>query len=128
MSTILVVDDEQDIRETLRDFLEDEGYRTEVARDGAEALQLLHSLPELPNLILTDLMMPGITGWELLATLATDEKLSRIPRLVMTAAQHDLQIDDTVVLHKPLAPSTLLRAIVQCGEAAAEPNGHASGP
>ena len=61
--TVLVVDDEPDIRESLRDALEDEGYRVAVARNGKEALDILPTL-EKPVAIILDIIMPVMSGAE----------------------------------------------------------------
>jgi CheY-like chemotaxis protein len=68
---ILVVDDEEMMRDIITSFLETEGYLVETASGGEEALQAIRRNP--PDLVVADLMMPGISGWELIA------RLSRVP-------------------------------------------------
>jgi CheY-like chemotaxis protein len=82
--SILVVEDESDIRESLKDALESEGYRVLVASNGLEALGML---PELrrPSLILLDLMMPVMDGWEFAEALQANAELATIPIVVVTA-------------------------------------------
>jgi CheY-like chemotaxis protein len=80
---VLVVDDDVDIRETIRDALEFAGYRVLVASDGASALELLRR-GEAPRVILLDLMMPIMNGWEFRAELTKDPALSAIPVVVLT--------------------------------------------
>ncbi len=82
--TILVVDDDPSILSTIREVLEFEQYRVELARDGAEALLLLER--STPRLILLDMNMPLVNGWEVARILR--ERGSSIPIVVMTAA-HD---------------------------------------
>src|SRR5712675_834532 len=84
-STIVVVDDDDDIREAVREVLHEEGYRTVGAANGVEALQLLRSSPELPQLILLDLMMPVMDGWEFLMGIDEDPAFHSIPVALMSA-------------------------------------------
>jgi CheY-like chemotaxis protein len=83
--TILVVDDDIDLRETLGEVLEDEGYRVELAGNGQEALESLRGGLE-PSLILLDLMMPVMDGWQFRAEQRRDELLSGIPVVIVSAS------------------------------------------
>jgi len=83
--TILVVDDDDDIREAVREVLKEEGYRTLGASNGAEALELLRSSRERPQLILLDLMMPVKDGWDFLLDIDDHPELHRIPVALMSA-------------------------------------------
>jgi CheY-like chemotaxis protein len=82
---VLVVDDEDDIRTALREILEGEGYSTAGASNGAEALELLRTSSAAPRLILLDLMMPVVDGWEFLTRIDEDSRLHRIPVALMSA-------------------------------------------
>jgi CheY-like chemotaxis protein len=82
-ATVLVVDDDEAIRETVRDVLSDEGYRVLVAENGAKALELLEKAH--PAVVLLDLMMPIMSGWEVLETLEQREDLAHIPVVVVSA-------------------------------------------
>lgn len=82
--TVLVVDDEQDYRDSLRDALEDEGYRVLVAGTGAEALRLLQR-PEPVHLVLLDLIMPEMSGGELLQVMRQGGVLAKVPVIVVTS-------------------------------------------
>lgn len=82
---ILIVDDEPTIRSMLSELLEDEGYPTTLAVDGADALAQLTAAPEPPQLILLDVMMPRMNGWELLRALQSEPTLNRIPVIVLSA-------------------------------------------
>jgi CheY-like chemotaxis protein len=62
---ILLVDDDPDLRRATRAALEAEGYEVVEAKDGQAALDLLENESQRPNLILTDLIMPRLNGWEL---------------------------------------------------------------
>jgi CheY-like chemotaxis protein len=80
--TVLVVDDDAGIRDLLEIALEEEGYRVYTAVDGA-ALQLAHD--RQPALILLDLMMPGMDGFEVSQRLRADPATAHIPIIVMSA-------------------------------------------
>ena len=83
---VLVVDDDPDIRETLRFVLEDAGYPVYTAENGREALEVLADAQPLPGLILLDLMMPVMNGWQLRMELLKDQRLARIPVVVISGA------------------------------------------
>ena len=82
---ILIVDDDEDIRLALAEALEDEGYQVRTAANGKEALALLRSSPP-PCLILLDLMMPVMNGWEFREQQLGDPALAEIPVYVISAA------------------------------------------
>ena len=81
---VLVVEDDQDSREAIVDLLTVEGYEAQGARDGKEALDLLHSGRFRPDVIVLDLYMPTMNGQELRAALQAEERFRRIPIVVMT--------------------------------------------
>ncbi|HEX3902296.1 MAG TPA: response regulator [Polyangia bacterium] len=84
--TVLVVDDDASIRESLADLLGDEGYRVKTATNGAEALGLLRPPAELrPCVILLDLMMPIMNGHQFYAEQQRDPALASIPIVVISA-------------------------------------------
>jgi len=112
MISVLVVDDDRDLRETLCEVLRDDGNTVHAANDGAEALALLRGGAPV-DVILLDLMMPRMTGWEFRKAQLADAALAGIPVVVMTAAA-DLDkhpIDAGAVLQKPVELATLLRAV-----------------
>ena len=80
---ILVVDDDAAILDLVVWALEDEGYRTDSARDGFEALEVISRAR--PDLIVLDLRMPRLSGWELYHMLRADPTTARLPVVVMTA-------------------------------------------
>ena len=91
--TILLVDDEQDLVDTLRYSLEREGYTTLAARNGAAALDVLgHSQP--PDLVLLDWMLPDMSGAEVCRSLRMSERTRRVP-VIMVSARSD-EIDRVV--------------------------------
>lgn len=81
---VLVVEDDLAIRETLRELLEDEGYRVQAAENGREALDWLRA-GHPPRVILLDLMMPVMNGWEFRQAQRRDPTLSHIPVVVLSA-------------------------------------------
>ncbi len=85
---VLVVDDDESIRETLSDVLRDEGFFVDQAENGAEALAYLrgHDAQHLPAVIVLDLMMPVMSGAEFRERQLDDPLLSRIPVVIMSAA------------------------------------------
>ena len=82
---ILIVDDDDDIRELLAEFLEDEGYQVTTARNGLDALGKLRAGSAHPCLILLDLMMPVMNGFQFLEAFRSDPALSPIPVAVVSA-------------------------------------------
>ena len=88
--TILVVEDDVDIRENLAEFLLSEGYAVQTAADGRKALDLLRTASDLPQVILLDLRMPRMDGFKFREEQEKDARLAAIPVLLMTA---DAQIE-----------------------------------
>ena len=83
MRTILLVDDNEDNRSIYRTLLEHEGYRVLESADGTSALECVRA--KLPDLVVMDLAMPGLDGWELTHILKADPSTSGIPILALTA-------------------------------------------
>ncbi|MGZ9235767.1 MAG: response regulator, partial [Anaerolineales bacterium] len=83
MSTVLIVDDNATARETLAAILEGEGYDLQLAKDGIQALTMLKQLQ--PDLILLDVMMPGMTGFEVCRRIRTTHQLAEVPIILLTA-------------------------------------------
>lgn len=83
--TLLVVDDDRDIRDALQDVLEGAGYCVRLAGDGREALETLRADDWTPDLILLDLMMPRMNGYEFRDVQRREEPLCHIPVLLASA-------------------------------------------
>jgi len=81
--TILIIDDEKNLRNTLAEILHARGYATLEAGNGAEAIELLRDA--LPGLILTDWKMPGVGGEEVLRYVRNNQRLASVPVIVITA-------------------------------------------
>lgn len=82
--TVLIVDDDRDIRNLLSLLLKGEGYYVDVASDGEEAISILKGTLK-PCLVMLDLMMPGMSGCELLEIISRDATLDAIPVVVASA-------------------------------------------
>jgi DNA-binding response OmpR family regulator len=127
MATVLAVDDEPDILEIVKVNLELEGHTVLVARSGAEALEVVRQGP--PDLVLLDIMMPGMDGWDVLARLKRDPELHAmtVPVVMLTALTAD---DDRVrggiegavrYLTKPFLPADLCTEVNRVLEGEPEP-------
>jgi two-component system, OmpR family, alkaline phosphatase synthesis response regulator PhoP len=116
MTTILVIEDEQFVRESLVDLLNAEGYKTIAAENGDMGLQLAKQAK--PDLILSDITMAGTTGYEVLKALKNQPETATIPFIVLTARsnQNDfrycMQLGADDYLQKPCNPDELISAIV----------------
>jgi DNA-binding response OmpR family regulator len=80
--TVLVVDDDVAIVSLLRANLEMSGYRVQVAYDGVEALEKIQA--EMPDLVILDIQMPRLSGWEVLRDLRRHEKTAMLPVIMLT--------------------------------------------
>lgn len=115
---VLVVDDDPDIRETLRFVLEDAGYPVYTAENGKEALEVLATAKQLPGLILLDLMMPVMSGEEMLKALKTVKALAQIPVTIVTASGAPMPPLASGLLKKPVDLDVLLKLVERsCGDA-----------
>jgi DNA-binding response OmpR family regulator len=109
--TILVIDDDPDIRGDLRMILEDQGYRVVCAPDGQAGLRMVQS--ERPNCVICDMMMPNMSGFMVLERVKTDHRL-QTPFIMLTANESVQQrmfaefLGADVYLHKPIGTKPLL--------------------
>ncbi len=118
--TVLVVDDDADLRESIEVALLSYGHAVATAADGNEALAWLHEQSRQPCLVLLDLMMPGMNGFELRSQMSADPSLASIPVVVITGAgvladrrAHELRAE---VLRKPIELGTLIDTVRRfCG-------------
>ena len=88
MQTILIIEDERDLAELVAFNLEQEGYRTVIALDGAEGLEAAARV--IPDLVLLDLMLPGMLGTEVCKRLKNNELTVRIPVIMLTAKGEEI--------------------------------------
>jgi two-component system, OmpR family, response regulator CpxR len=113
---VLVVDDDPEIREMLRETIEDAGYPVYAAADGREALSVLETRQPTPGLILLDLMMPVMSGEEMLRALRAVHALAAIPVAVVTGTDRDRPTGAAALIRKPIDLTALLRVVQQnCG-------------
>lgn len=115
--TIYVADDNPSLRQGLNLALQARGYSVRTAEDGPGLLELLES--GRPDLMLLDVMMPGMSGLEVLARIRADERWADLPVFLLTAAagaelREDEQAGDLFVLSKPVRLEELLRRIEWC--------------
>ncbi len=113
MQTVLVVDDDTEIRETLSDLLLGEGFDVRTAGNGREALRFLESLRDTPCVMLLDMMMPIMSGGELLDVLERTHRLDQVPVIVLTASASNVA-RARAVLHKPASLDRILAEVHGC--------------
>jgi CheY-like chemotaxis protein len=111
--SILLIDDEPDVRVMLRDFLEEEGFIVHTAREGQHALQVLEKINP-PDLILLDYKMPVMDGRQFLSMQKRIPKLQTIPVVILSAATREwsgahLEVEE--VLAKPVDLEVLLNTV-----------------
>jgi CheY-like chemotaxis protein len=115
--SILIVEDDLDLQTVLADLLTGEGYSVRTANDGQQALDLFGQ-GFRPNVALIDLMLPRISGWELLKHMRKDPELQDVRSIVLTAVpRDDVKVVTNVVFQKPLDSRKLLRTIKVLAEA-----------
>nr|MDQ2769926.1 response regulator [Bacteroidota bacterium] len=108
---VLIIEDNADVREFIRATLAPAGYRLLLAEDGAAGVVLARA--EVPDLVVTDLMMPGLNGYEVCAALKTDPATSHVPVVLLTARSGDeaklegLETGADAFLAKPFNPREL---------------------
>jgi CheY-like chemotaxis protein len=108
---LLVVDDDAGSLFALADILSMEGYLVETMSNGQEALDHLRAADPPPALIILDLLMPVMDGWQFLAEIKNDPKLSqlRIPVIIVTALNG--KVDADAIIRKPIDLERLLQTI-----------------
>jgi CheY-like chemotaxis protein len=109
--TVLIVEDDVDIRETLRDAFEDEGYAVRCAANGSEGLDALRNF-ELPSVIVLDLMMPMMDGTELYAEMQADRTLASIP-VVVSTSDPSRAPSGVLIMKKPIDLARLLSTVAK---------------
>lgn len=110
VAEVLVVDDDIGALDALTDLLDSDGYAVAQARSGREAMTYLRGNP-LPRLIILDLLMPEMDGWQFLEERKKDGKLAAIPVVVLTALGPGVTVDANAVLYKPLNVERFLRTV-----------------
>ena len=124
MKTVLVVDDEFDLANTLCAVLAAEGYHAETCSDGREAMERLRAGPK-PDLVLMDIMMPRASGLDVLRSMRQSEALADVPVVLMSVIPPPAKQADygwQSFLHKPFTLQSVLHAVREhLGEPAAAP-------
>jgi urea transport system substrate-binding protein len=118
--TILVIEDDEDILATLETFLETEGYQVQAVANGHEALEAIKGRGQLPSLILLDMSMPVLDGWQFAA--AFREQYGGATAIVVMSAAADTaqrarEIGASGWLSKPFKLSALLEIVRGCSSA-----------
>jgi CheY-like chemotaxis protein len=130
--TILIVDDEPDVRNFISACIEDAGFNVETAKNGEEALEKIKANP--PDLMTLDMIMPGLSGVQVLRRLRKIKESSKMPVIVITAHASDEMGGDGIeqfkafdagkgpkhILEKPVTPASLVKAICEILEVEAE--------
>ncbi len=114
MAGVLLIDDDPDIRDSLSDLLTDEGYPVATACNGLEGLEKLKTdCP--PCVILLDLMMPVMDGWQFRAKQLSEPELAQLPVIVLSATteirRHAAEMHASGFLSKPFLVDRLLSAV-----------------
>lgn len=119
--TLLVVEDDADLRRMYRATLTLAGFEVREAADGLDALHMLDG-SEPPDLILLDLGLPLVTGHTVAQEVAAQAHLRHIPVMVVTGSTEPLDyLDVACVLRKPVRPDTLTDAVLRCLSSGAPP-------
>jgi CheY-like chemotaxis protein len=118
---LMIVDDDDDMRDTIADIISAQGYTVAAFADARAALAALEG-GQRPFLILLDLMMPGMSGWEFRAAQLKNPRLTPIPVVVVTAATTFIDgapaLPDIEILRKPFELDTLLTLVDRYAAAA----------
>lgn len=110
---ILLVDDDSDLRRAMVDLLASDEYTAVGVPNGLEALEWLGSAERPPRLILLDLMMPVMDGWQFRKAQLEDPVLAAIPVAILSAKGNDPVDDGVEVLQKPIRPQLLLEFVAR---------------
>jgi CheY-like chemotaxis protein len=117
---LLVVDDDEDIRDTIKSLLELRGYRVVTAGDGEEGLALMRA-GSLPRLVLLDLMMPGMNGEEFRTAQLREPRLADVPVIVLSGAgklQNRPALAGVSVVGKPIELDELFAMVARVWDGA----------
>jgi CheY-like chemotaxis protein len=107
---VLIVEDDEPVRDAMRDILAGEGYDITCADNGEEALRVLAQDPR-PRLILLDLLMPVMNGWELLRALRASATLAGIPVVVLSSLSPEQTPAGVPAVKKPISVQALITLV-----------------
>jgi two-component system KDP operon response regulator KdpE len=112
---VLVVEDDVRIQKMVQSVLQSEQYEVEAVSDGRAAMSAIRE--ERPDLVILDLMLPDVDGWQVMARLRTDSSLSGLPVLVLSAvhdlARESMRIGASDFLRKPFGVDALLEKVAR---------------
>jgi CheY-like chemotaxis protein len=108
--TVLIVEDERDLREMMRDALELNGYTVVTAEDGRDALAKISGIENV-CLVILDLLMPVMNGWDFLQKMRERSELASVPVVVHTSAPGPIPPGVTRVLQKPILFDRLISVV-----------------
>jgi|SRR5579871_744284 len=113
---VLIVEDDADLREMMAQLLAMEGFKSATVANGREALEYLHNGAEKPEVILLDLMMPVMDGWEFRRHQQEDPALADVPVIVLSAldATRAAGVSAQAFLKKPLDFDRLIELVRRC--------------
>ncbi|HEX9296195.1 MAG TPA: response regulator [Polyangiaceae bacterium] len=116
---ILIIEDDEDVSESLTEMLQEEGHRVVTFGDGRLALDYLRQKSILPKLIFLDFLMPHMDGWQFLAEYRKDGRLASLPVVGISGSdevhEHTASHSLADLLRKPVSLDALLDAIERCG-------------
>ena len=121
---VLLIDDEEDLRDIMRRMLERRGFRTLVASDGEVALQLCRDHPDAIDFVVTDLGLPGMSGHEFAKAVAASQPnlhmvfISGLPQEI--AVRKNLMAEDDILVKKPFSTETLIAALHAASKSSAK--------
>jgi CheY-like chemotaxis protein len=131
MAGILLIEDDRDIRESIAEVLQEEGYRVSLARTGVDALEQLGKSQRLPAAIVLDLMMPVMDGWEFWSLQQSHQDWASIPVVVISADTNAKDkassLHPIACLRKPLDIEELLAILARLSGPDGQPPGRAGG-
>ncbi len=123
--TILLVEDDPDVRDSLQDILEDEGFDVVPASNGKQAIEFLASNePARADLVILDLLMPMVSGWEVLQHMAAQPQLAGVPVIVLSAVMTPRPARAQGFVRKPFSLETFVgevRSVLAGAGASASP-------
>lgn len=116
MTVLLVVENDADLRAALGELLTDDRYDVLFAKEGTQALSLLLAMGDIPTVVLLDMCMPGMNGWEFLKAKQENALTKAVPVVILTGARIELvrvqeMSDVAIVLEKPFTAETLLHVL-----------------
>ena len=115
-ANLLIVEDDDGARVALGEIFDIEGYRVATCTNGRDALEYLHSYPP-PDVIILDLQMPIMNGWQFRREQSRDANLAKVPVVVITAFQAPRNIDADEIVQKPIDIERLLAVVRKLSDA-----------